>query len=83
MTPKAKTQLFSKVEKKLREVGRTTFTMDKLRYEVEKDGSHHKYEITHKGKLLDGGEFDGNTFEALSFMTYSNEHLLEKIKNEN
>lgn len=79
MTPKAKTILFSQVEKKLSEVGRTTFTMDGLRYEVEKEGSLHKYEITHKGKILDGGEFDGNTFEALSFMTYSNEHLLKNL----
>ncbi len=80
MTPMAKTHLFAKVEKRLQEIGRTTFTMDGLRYEVEKDGSHHDYTITHKGKELDGGEFNGNTFEALSFMTYSNEHLLEKIK---
>lgn len=80
MKPLAKKHLFANVEKRLQGTGRTTFIMDGLTYEVEKDGSHHYYTITHKGIELDGGEFDGDTFEALSFMTFSNEHLLEKIK---
>lgn len=81
-TPHKKLKISMKFDRDLEEKGKAQFTFNGLKFKCTYEDGIITYDIYYKGDHVDGGEYEGETFEAFHFMTYYTDHLKER-SNEN